>query len=341
MPKKENTLPKIDLKDRKILRELDMNARMPTKQLAKKVGVSRQVAQYHIERMREEGTIGGFFTIFDSAVVGKRWFRIVIQLRKITAAEKEAFIEYFKAHPDVLWLGEVGGNWDFVLNLVSDDQFSFDRLFSGILEKWGASIQRYEVLVYINVRDQQRRYVLADYETEPESLFHQMKFDPNAGFDELDKKIIRLLSKNASLPYSQIASSLAVSYKTVQSRMEVMEKNKVILGYRAIINPGRVGYESHMLFLSTNTYRPELEKQLDEFLKHPNVTYVVRQLGRWRIGLEAEFRDRNEFQAFLIELRTRFGDIISEYETFPIFFDHVIDYFPRGALGMKENGIRK
>ena len=42
---------KLDLKDRKILRELDMNARIPMNELAKKVGLSRQVVQYRIQRM--------------------------------------------------------------------------------------------------------------------------------------------------------------------------------------------------------------------------------------------------------------------------------------------------
>jgi len=336
MPEKNDSLPKIDLKDRKILRELDMEARIPIKQLAKKVGVSRQVAQYRIERMKNEGVISNSLTIFDSPVVGKRWFRIVLQLRKITASEKQAFIEYFKTHPNVVWLGEVGGNWDFVINLVSDDQFSFDQLFSKILERWGTSIQRYEILVYINVRDQQRRYIVPDYETQqtrPESMFHEMKYNSNLSLDSLDKKIIQKISKNAGLSYSEIASSLDISYKTAQNRMETMGKNGLILGYRTLVNPGRLGYESYMVFLGTNAYDAKLERSLDEFLKHPNVTFVVRQLGRWRIGLEAEFRNRNEFQAFLVELRTRFADIISEYETFPIFFDHAVDYFPEGALG--------
>jgi len=338
---KSPALSKIDRKDSKILRILDMDARIPMKQLAKKVGISRQVAEYRVERMAREGTIGGFFTVFDSAVVGKRWFRIVLQMRRITSAEKQAFIDFFKAHPDVLWLGEVGGNWDFVINFVTDDQFSFEGLFNGVLKEWGGSIQRYEVLVYINVRDQQRRYLLEDYESEPRSLVHRMEFDRDLKLDALDKKIIRLISKDAALPYSKIASSLDVSYKTVQSRMKAMEQSGLILGYRAIANPGKTGYESYMLFLGTNAYDAALERQLNEFLKHPNVTYVVRQLGRWRIGIEAEFRDRNEFQAFLVELRTRFGEMISEYEAFPIFFDHKIDYFPEGALSETEEEIGK
>lgn len=333
MNEKRDKLPKLDLKDRKILRELDMDARMPIKRLAKKVGVSRQVAQYRIDRMRKEGVITGFLTIFDSAVAGRRWFRVVVQLRRISAAEKEAFVSYFQSNPHVVWLGEVGGNWDFVINIASDDQFSFDRLFRAYLEKWGRFIQRYEILAYINVRDQQRAYVLPEYEPGGGALFHEMRFNPAAALDALDLKIALELSKGAALHFSAIASRLSINCKTVQNRIESMEKSGLILGYRTMVNPNKLGHESYMLFLGVNAYDASLEKQLDEFLRHPNVTFVVRQLGRWRIGLEAEFGSREEFHEFLVELRTRFGDMISEYETFPIFHDHVIDYFPPGTGG--------
>jgi DNA-binding Lrp family transcriptional regulator len=323
---------KIDLKDRKILRELDMNARIPLGRLAKNVGLSRQVVQYRLERLRKEGLLIGALTIFDSAVVGQRWFRVALQFRHIKPEQKKAFIGYFKIHPNTLWLGEVGGNWDFVINFIVEDQFAFNKLSEEILKEWGHIIQKYEVLVYINVRDQARQYILPKYEAKPLELFHQMKHDPNLNLDKLDKEIISLISKNAWLSSSEIGSKLGVSYKTIQNRIKNLEKNKIILGYRLMVHAGKLGYESYMVFLGIHTYDSKLEKKLYEFLRHPNVAFVVKQLGRWRIGMEVEFKNRSEFQDFLVDLRTQFGNIISEYETFPIFHDHLVNYFPQGAL---------
>lgn len=323
---------KLDLKDRKILRELDMNARMNTKELAKKVGLSRQVVMYRIERMKKEGLLLGAIAIFDSAVVGQRWFRVVIRLQKITLEKKREVIEYFKKHPNTLWLGEVGGNWDFVINFVTEDQFSFNQIFEKVLEEWGTFIQKYEVLTYINVRDQERKYLLPKYETEKNEIFHEMKRNKEVKLDELDKKIISILSKDVWLSSTQIGMKLKVNYKTIQQRIKEMEKNKIILGYRLLIHARKVGMESHMLFLGIHTYKPELEKKLNEFLRHPNVTFLVKHLGLWRIGLEFEVSSNKEFQDFLVELRTMFGEIISTYETFPIFEDHLVNYFPEGAL---------
>ena len=180
---------KLDLKDRKILRELDMNARIPMNELAKKVGLSRQVVQYRIQRMEKEGVVLGAITIFDSAVVGQRWFRVAIQL-KSTQKERNQIIEFLKNNQNIIWLGEVGGNWDLVVNFAFEDHFEFNQSFEKFLEEYGNVIQKYEVLIYINVRDQPRTYILEDYEIKETYLFHEMKFNPTVKLDGLDKKII-------------------------------------------------------------------------------------------------------------------------------------------------------
>lgn len=326
-----SNIVKTDLKDKKILRELDVNARIPLGKLAKKVGLSKQVTNYRINKLVEKGVIIGFVTIFDSVTVGKRWFRVLFQLKEIQKEEKKKFVEYFKRHPNVFWLGEVGGKWDFVINFVTDDQYTFNKLLETELLKWSIYVQRYEILVYINAIDQEKGYILKEYETEKHEFFHEMKFNPEIKLDELDKKIIRIISKDASLSFNHIGKQLKVSYKTVQNRIKEMEKNKIILGYRAMIQASKLGYEGNMIFLKIE-HDPELEKKLYSFLKHSNVTFAVKHLGLWRIGIEVESSSRAEFHEFLLELRTRFKNLISDYETFPIFYDLVYNYFPYAAI---------
>ncbi|MFH1521041.1 MAG: AsnC family transcriptional regulator [Candidatus Micrarchaeota archaeon] len=323
---------KLDIKDRKILRELDMDARMNIKVLAKKVRLSRQVVQYRINRMKKEGLFLSAITVFDSATVNQKWFRVVIQLQKIIPEKKSEFVEYFKSHPHVMWLGEVGGNWDFVINFISEDQFTFNIIFEEVLEEWGKFVKKYEILTYINVRDQARQYLLPEYEKQKSEIFHAMKNDPELKLDELDEKLIKILAKNAWHSASELGKFLGVNYKTVQERMKHLEKKNLILGYRLPLHARKIGAEAHMIFLGIHSYQPNLEKQLYEFLRHKNVTFLVKHLGVWRFGLEVEVSSSREFQDFLIELRTRFGDMISTYETFPIFHDHVLNYFPEGVL---------
>ena len=109
---------KLDKKDWQILAEIDMNARIPLTQLAKKVGLSRQMIEYRIKRMEKKDIIFGYITVFDSAVVGVEWYRVTFRLLNITKEKKNTFINFLKNHKYVGWVGEVGGNWDLILNFM-------------------------------------------------------------------------------------------------------------------------------------------------------------------------------------------------------------------------------
>ena len=68
----------IDLKDRKILYQLDLNCRQSNTQIGKKVGLSKEVVNYRINRMEKEGIIIRYWTEIDLFKLGYNIFRIYI-----------------------------------------------------------------------------------------------------------------------------------------------------------------------------------------------------------------------------------------------------------------------
>ncbi len=50
--------------------------------------------------------------------------------------------------------------------------------------------------------------------------------------DDLDRKLLRALSKNVRISISQLARVLGVSRSTAQSRLKRLETNGMIIGYR-------------------------------------------------------------------------------------------------------------
>lgn len=322
----------IDLKDRKILAELDLNARMPFSKLAKNVGLSRQVVEYRIDKMKEQGIIFGSKAVFDSVKAGFNWYRIAFRLLNISEKEKNEFIQYLKNNEYVFWLGEVGGNWDIVVNFICKDNFKFNELFEEIIGKYGTKIRDYEILIYINVYDFNRAYILPEKKGRNEFV-HEMKYDSEIKIDEVDIKIISELSEDAWQTNIELAKKLNLAPNTIKNRITGMMKSKLLLGFRLFINPSALGYKSHMLFLEINKLDLEKEKELHNYLESiPNITFVVKHIGKWRIGLEIETKDEKEFQDIFVNIRGKFSDIITNFESFPLFRDHKINYFPKGNL---------
>ncbi|MCK5031460.1 MAG: Lrp/AsnC family transcriptional regulator, partial [Thermoplasmatales archaeon] len=86
---------KIDLKDRKILYQLDINSRQSYSQIAKKVGLSKTVLVYRINRLKEKGVIQKFYTVIDAYRLGYLATRFHYLYQYTTPEIKKEIIDYF------------------------------------------------------------------------------------------------------------------------------------------------------------------------------------------------------------------------------------------------------
>jgi Lrp/AsnC family leucine-responsive transcriptional regulator len=59
--------------------------------------------------------------------------------------------------------------------------------------------------------------------------------------DSVDLKILTLLSKDGRLPAAQLADRVGLSRPAVSERIEKLERNGVILGTTAVIEPSSIG----------------------------------------------------------------------------------------------------
>ena len=97
-------LEKLDIKDRKILAELDMNARQPMTILSKSVGLSRQVVEYRIKKLEQKGIITGYVGWYNSLKLGYNHCRIFLNLKNIDRTTESKLIDYLKNIEEIVWL---------------------------------------------------------------------------------------------------------------------------------------------------------------------------------------------------------------------------------------------
>ena len=86
----------LDLKDRKILYQLDLNCRQSNTQIGRQVGLSKEVVNYRIKRMQDLGVINNFWTAINSLKLGYYAFRIYINFLDVDPDKKNEIIQYFK-----------------------------------------------------------------------------------------------------------------------------------------------------------------------------------------------------------------------------------------------------
>ena len=64
----------------------------------------------------------------------------------------------------------------------------------------------------------------------------------NYQIDNIDLKILNILSKNAKMPYTEVAKKVYVSGGTVHVRMRKLEKLGIVRGTKLDINYSKLGY---------------------------------------------------------------------------------------------------
>lgn len=136
----------------------------------------------------------------------------------------------------------------------------------------------------------------------PERGGDNMKHDK---LDAIDKVILDILQENAKTPLKEIANHVYLSTPAVSSRIEKMEKEGVITGYHASINPAALGY--HIKALINLEVVPEDKKEFYPFVKAcTNVIECNCVTGDYSMVLEVYFPDTVELDLFIGELQ-RFG----------------------------------
>lgn len=96
--------------------------------------------------------------------------------------------------------------------------------------------------------------------------------------DERDRRIIEILSKNARVPYSEIAKELGISDVAVLKRIRKLEARGVIKGYVARVDPSAIGLGAHSV-TGIDVEPDKLFKVIEELKSIPEIKYLALATG--------------------------------------------------------------
>lgn len=84
--------------------------------------------------------------------------------------------------------------------------------------------------------------------------------------DTTDRKILKILVKNARMPYLEIARECGISGAAIHQRIKKLEDSGVILGSRMIVNPKMLGFDV-CAFISIRIQDPNMSVSVAEKVK--------------------------------------------------------------------------
>jgi Lrp/AsnC family leucine-responsive transcriptional regulator len=108
-------IEKYDLKDRKILYELDINSRQSFRSIGRKVCLSKDVVASRVKKFKEIGLINTFFTVIDSSKLGYISFRFYLVFQHTTPKIEKEIVDYFVKSNNILWVTLIKGKFNLTV----------------------------------------------------------------------------------------------------------------------------------------------------------------------------------------------------------------------------------
>src|SRR5690349_15169530 len=121
--------PKLDRIDRRILAELQADARLTNQRLSQRVALSPSACLARVRRLERAGVIQGYHARLDPFTLGIGLVLYAdITLEGHTPAELAAFEKAIAALPQVVEASHVTGSFDYILKVVVADMGEWTRI---------------------------------------------------------------------------------------------------------------------------------------------------------------------------------------------------------------------
>ena len=132
--------------------------------------------------------------------------------------------------------------------------------------------------------------------------------------DKADKIILNILQENAKTPLKEIAGKVYLSTPTVSARIEKMEKENVIVGYKTIVNWDKTDKDVvvALIELRITPQRGEgFDKVAERIYKYPQVKSLYLMSGAYDLAVTIEGKSMKEVALFVAQKLAPMDSIIS------------------------------
>jgi len=300
---------KLDKIDEKLLSYIFHNFRTPITQIAKKCRISREQAEYRIKKYEEKNLVKGYLAFFNLYAFGYNK-NYIIRLR-VKKPEKER-LSQISSQKNILVLTKMQcyGEWDYILTVFTKEKISILDFISSLYDLWKEDLLDYEIFEPIELHFFPLKIFGIKKEDKTLSLIEAKKVK----IDNLDNKIIEILSNNAKIKIIDLAEKVNQRIETINYRLKRLEK-EIIIGYRIFLNLDKAGYKLAQIILKLNNIS---KKSKDRLLNYASQNESIHAyslgIGNFNVVFQIIYKSPNELIEEINKIKNNFSDSLLEYE---------------------------
>jgi DNA-binding Lrp family transcriptional regulator len=317
---------KLDVKNKKILYALDSNCRATLNEIAKNVGLSKQVVDYRLKNLLRNGVIKQFYTVINFSKLGYTQYKLYVKFQNVNVQKEGEIVDYWIKNKNVAWVASCRGRWDLAVSILSKDINELGEILTEFNNQYGLFVLEKDVLTTRMSPVFTKAYLTE--KKEKKKLVYGAEID-HYELDETEVKLLRILSTNARSTILELMHKLHLTRDVINYRLKKLTKDNIISQYRISINLDKINHKLYKIIMRLQSLTPDKEKQLITYVAlHSHGVQYLKLVGSWDVELEFEVKDDEQLHEILQELRNKFSENIRDYDALLIHQEHKLNYFP-------------
>jgi DNA-binding Lrp family transcriptional regulator len=293
--------------------------------LAKKVRAKKHTVKYRVERLIENGIIQGFYTVIDYSKLGFLSFRFYFKVSRLSPEKKAELILFLKNHKNISIFYRITGHYDFSFSIWVRDVWDYEAFWGEFNAKFGRYLGDHHLAIKTSYTEFGRNYFCE--QCDEKTQFTVSRKSQVELLDKTDLKLLTLLSTNSRTSLVDLSNQIKTSIVTCRSRIKNLIKKRVIVGFRTMLDYGKLGYQYYKvdLWFADDTKKQELTQRV---LSHPNVIYTEKTVLTSDFEFDLEVRGFSDFIAIMDEFECQFPGSIGRYEYYTLVKNYKTNYLP-------------
>ncbi len=304
----------MDLIDKKILCELDINCRTPYSKIAKKLRIGRNVFDYRVKKLEKESVITNYICSINLGKLGYNTYKIYFKIKSSNIDKEKRFINFILEDKRAIHFLKTEGSFDYTIAVAVKDIKELDEFISELRDNFNEIINDYMISIVVFSRIFKLHKLLLK---ENKEIIKFDKYDNNKDqitLDDKDKVILKTLSNNAKLSIVALSEVTGLSIDIIKYRLKILSST-IISSFRMIPDINKLGFFHYVAMLKIRNSSINEEKNFVNWCANKyNIMYLTKRIGYFDYELNFAIMDIKELNSFISELKLNFNNIIDSYE---------------------------
>jgi Lrp/AsnC family transcriptional regulator, leucine-responsive regulatory protein len=305
--------------NRKILLELDKNARLSGSQIAKKLKYSPETVNYNIRKLEKQGLITDYITVTDFSKLGYTHYKFNLKFNHLNNQIRKEVVDFLKKEMAVKWIADCEGQFDLMFSVRCKTLSVFEELKERLFYEFDKYLNKKTITLVSEAITYTRGYIIKSAKNE---------FNLYSGSEEIklspeEHRILEAIGSNCRETIPELSKKLKLTPRVIRYTIKKLEKNKIISGYKIALNYQKMNYFLFKLFINLQSASKSRISSFKQYCKqHPNFTYWVKTIGNWDMEHEIEVENMHEFYKIIKDVRKKYSDIIQTMDSIMVTHEY-------------------